>query len=49
MDMIFLLKCSEGRNSVKYVGGFAYCPIVLYICTKVCENISKGCRVTEET
>ena len=28
---------------------FAHCLMILYICTKICENISNGFRVIERT
>ena len=46
------LKYTKGHNSVKNVGGvtiLAHCLVLLYICTKFHENISKGFRVIERT
>ena len=50
--MIFILKLTKGHNSVKLFVELwlllsAYCLIMLYICTKICENISNGFKVTD--
>ena len=54
-DVICILKFTKGHNSIKSVSGVevlvlctsAHRLIMLYICTKFCQSISKGFRVTD--
>ena len=53
-DTISILKITKGNNSTKNVGGAtvlisARRLVMLYICTKFCEIISKGIKVIERT
>ena len=52
MDTVSLFKFSKGHNPFKHLGGekflfSAHCPMGLYICTKLCENISADVSVIE--
>ena len=52
--MIFIGKFSKGHNSVKMYMEIqfffsAYCLMVVYICTKIHENILDGIEVIERT
>ena len=53
-ETISILKFSKGHNSIKMQAELcflisAYCLIVLHICSKLQENISKGFRVIKWT
>ena len=52
--MICILKFTKGHNSVESVGGVTVlivltCLIMLYICVKFCQSISKGLELQTRT